>query len=144
MLMHIWIRNNAWQLQSASWYKSKGHWDLSMVSLFTTWFYSQSNHEWPFFFFFWERQPMCTHTHKRGKDRGKGRERISSGLHTQSRALLRAQSHGCEIMPWAEIKSQTLSQLCHPGAPWTTFLKINCVQLSLRKDPTVFHFANVG
>ena len=29
----------------------------------------------------------------------------------------------CEIMTWAEIKSWTLNQLSHPGAPWGDLLK---------------------
>ena len=47
-----------------------------------------------------------------------GRERILSRLHAQHRAQHGARSHDAGITVWAEIKSQTLSGLSHPGAPW--------------------------
>ena len=49
--------------------------------------------------------------------RGRGRERMSSRLHAQHRALYGAGSHNPEIMTWAETKSQMPNQLSHPGAP---------------------------
>ena len=48
--------------------------------------------------------------HKQGKDRERGRERISSRLHTVSAEPdvgLELMNH--EIMTWAKLKSQTLN-----------------------------------
>lgn len=44
-----------------------------------------------------------------------GRERISNRLYAWFAVC--AQSHDPEIMIWAEIKSQMLNQLSHPGTP---------------------------
>ena len=57
---------------------------------------------------------------KREKERewvGEGqRERIPNRLHTPHWAWHGAQSHHCEIVPWAEVKTLTLNLLSHPDA----------------------------
>ena len=62
------------------------------------------------------RDSMCKWL---GRDRERGRERILSRIW----AWHGAWSHNPEIMTWAEIKSQTLNWLSHPGAPQLTFKK---------------------
>ena len=54
-------------------------------------------------------------------ERGKERERIPSRLHTQHRVQRGAWPHDLRITTWAEIKSQTLNWLSHPGAPRKCF-----------------------
>lgn len=51
------------------------------------------------------------------RDRGKGRDRILSRLHSQCRVWPRAQSHNPDTIIWAEIKSQTPDQQSHLGTP---------------------------
>ena len=51
-----------------------------------------------------------------------GRDRGTSRLPTEYWAQHGAWSHNPEIMTWAEIKSQMLNQLSHPGAPIITIL----------------------
>ena len=62
--------------------------------------------------------------HKQGKGkRERKEERIPSRLHavsTEPDVGLELTNH--EIMTWAEIKSLTLNQLSHPGAPVLTIL----------------------
>ena len=67
---------------------------------------------------------MCAHVqvHVRageGKDKGRGRERISDS--PLSREPNTGLIHDPEIMTLAKIKSQTLNQLSHPGAPRRRF-----------------------
>ena len=50
-------------------------------------------------------------------ERDRGRERIPSRLHTQHGARCGARSHDPGITTRAEIESQTLNPLSHPGAP---------------------------
>ena len=66
---------------------------------------------------------------ERERERERGRERVSmsgggaerespkQARHCQCRARDGAWSMNCEIMTWAEIKSQMLNQLNHPGSP---------------------------
>ena len=73
--------------------------------------------------FFWERQRQ----REWGRGREGGRERESqAGFVLPAQGLTSAQglnSQNCEIMTWAETKSQTLNRLSHPGAPMVpTFL----------------------
>ena len=72
-----------------------------------------------------DRQTDCDYEYKLGKGRGQGRhtEKILSRFHTQHGALHGAQCHDPGIMTYAEIKSQTLNQLSHPGAPYPSVLK---------------------
>ena len=51
------------------------------------------------------------------KSRKRGRRRISSRLHAQCGAQCGAQTHDPEIVTQAEIKSQMLKWLSHPGSP---------------------------
>ena len=53
------------------------------------------------------------HTEQGRGTEGVRRKRILSRFHTQHGAWCGAWSHDCE----AKVKSQTLNQLCHPGAP---------------------------
>ena len=56
-------------------------------------------------------------TNGRGAEWHRERERILSRLHVQHGDPLGAWSQDHGIMTWAEIKSQILHQLSHPGAP---------------------------
>ena len=60
----------------------------------------------------------------RGTGRGRGRERIPSILCTEHGAQCGASSRNPEIMTWADIKSQMLNFLSHPGAPILFFFDI--------------------
>ena len=53
----------------------------------------------------------------------RGKERISRRLHAQHRAPHGAWSHDPGVVTWAEIKSQMLNWLSHPGAPRRELLK---------------------
>ena len=64
--------------------------------------------------FFWEREWAQV--------RARERENLQQAGH---RAWCGAWSHNPEIMTWAEIKSQALNQLNHPGAP--------CINLLLKR-----------
>jgi len=58
------------------------------------------------------------------RGRGKRKEKLQTDSALEHRAWGRALSHDPEIMTWTETKSQTLNQLCHPGAPlFITFFK---------------------
>ena len=59
-----------------------------------------------------------------GREKGRGgeRERLLSRISSQCRAQHRARSCNAGIMTWAEIKSQVLNRLSHPGSPSTAFL----------------------
>ena len=80
------------------------------------------NHSLKFFFFlslFILRGKQ--HEQRRGRER---RERISSRLHavsTEPDVGLDLRNH--EIMTWAEIQSEALNQLSHPGAPRRLYFK---------------------
>ena len=68
----------------------------------------------------------------RGKERERerGRERIPSRFHTIStEPYVGLDLTNCENTTWAEIKSQTLNQLSHPGAPWLPFFFLMFVYL---------------
>lgn len=58
------------------------------------------------------------------RDREKGRERIPSRLLADCGALYRVQSHDPKNMTLAEIRSQLLNRLCHPGSPTIFFKKL--------------------
>ena len=49
------------------------------------------------------------HAHEKGRDRGRGRQRILSRLHAQCRVSRQVWSHNHEITTCAEIKSWTLN-----------------------------------
>ena len=70
-------------------------------------------------FIYFEREKLYSHTWVRG--RGRGRDSILSRLHAQHGAQRGDTSHDCEIMTWAEIKSQMLNWLSHPDAPNDSF-----------------------
>ena len=61
-----------------------------------------------FNFFYYEEKSMSR--------RGEGGAGILSRLHAQGRVRHGAQSRDPGIMTWAEIKSQMLNRLSHPGA----------------------------
>ena len=75
------------------------------------------------YLFFRERE----HEWGRGKERG--REGIPSRLHSLHSVWHRAQSHDCKIMTWAEIKSQILNWLSHPGVPVFLVFKVAWIHL---------------
>jgi len=66
------------------------------------------------YLFIYERERVHVHTCANwGRDRGKGRKRISSRLHAQHGA----QSQDPETVTWSKIKSRMLNRLSHPGTP---------------------------
>ena len=67
------------------------------------------------FILFFRRERERAYMYRSGVERGRGRKKTFSNLHTQGRAQHRAWSHDPEIMTWAKIKSQTLNWLNHPG-----------------------------
>ena len=80
------------------------------------------------FTYFWERQreSMCTYNWGRGRERG--RERIPSWLctvSTEPNMGLQLTNH--EIMTWAQIKSQMLNWLNHPGTPYHGFSMLTLI-----------------
>ena len=86
---------------------------------------SISNHLFICFFFkfiysFWERE------RKRVSGVGEEREgeRESQGGSTEPDAGLNPMNQ--EITTWAEIKSQTLNRMSHPGAPLHMFIRYTC------------------
>ena len=58
-----------------------------------------------------------------GRDKKRGRERIPNRLHPQHKYQCGAWSHNHETMTWAEVKSQTINWLSHPGTPLITSFK---------------------
>ena len=70
-----------------------------------------------FIYLFWEREGSICVSEK-GRVRERGRKRISCRLSTISTEPIMALNlTNCKNMTWAEIKSQTLNWLSHPGAP---------------------------
>ena len=63
------------------------------------------------------REQARARTHKWGRGRERGRERIPSKICAEHGAWHRARSHNLEIMTLADIKSQMLNWLSHPGVP---------------------------
>lgn len=61
---------------------------------------------------------------QRSRER-RGRERISSRLHTKCRAGYGVWSYDPEIMTWAQIKSWMLTGLSHTDAPTGKLFRIN-------------------
>ena len=75
---------------------------------------------------------------ERGRGREKGRERVPSRLHAVNKEPDVGLKHtNCEITTWAEIKSQTLNQLSHPGTVECGFLTRNRVLNQKTKPLTV-------
>ena len=66
-----------------------------------------------FIFCVCERQ----HMHHWGRDREGERESIPSRVWSCAEPLSGLHLTNCEIMTWAKIKSPTVNQLSHPGAP---------------------------
>ena len=66
-------------------------------------------------------------------NRGEGqRERERENLkqlHTQRRAQHKPGSHDPEFMTQAEIESQMLKQLSHPGSPWNFLNEIKLLKI---------------
>lgn len=92
----------------------------------------------PFFLFF--RSCSCSSLREK-REEGQREERILSRPYAQ----WEAPSHDSEIMTWAEMKSQMLNQLNHPGTPtvcnllWTgLFLVQGCLQKPLLVASTFF------
>lgn len=78
--------------------------------------------------------------------RERGRERISSRLHTQCGSQSRAPSHDSEITTRVETKCWTLGRLSHPSTPVTPFILENffsCPVTTDMKNETVFFFKTV-
>ena len=78
-----------------------------------------------FMFIYFEREREWVRRGREGQTE-KGWKRIPSRLHavsSGSEAGLDPRSH--EIMTWAEMKSQTLNRLSHPGAPIIQLLFTN-------------------
>ena len=104
---------------------------------------------WSFFKFFFfslrfiylferERKSSWAHTPVRGTgDKG---ERISRRLCAEHGAQCGTWPHDPEIRTWAEIKSWTLNQLSHPGAPHSSTSLVNCpwLHISLSLDFIIF------
>ena len=79
-----------------------------------------------FFSFEREREHLCSWAEEWQ------RERILSRFHAQHGASSGARSHNLKIMSWVKIKSETLSQLSHPGASTNTSFReilFSCVVL---------------
>ena len=68
-------------------------------------------------YLFWERATESTCAQVGEGYREGERENLNQALHCQHRAWLRAWIRNCEIMTWAEIRSQMLNPLSHPGTP---------------------------
>ena len=63
---------------------------------------------------FFEKERAWEWEQWRGRERG--RKRILNRLYAQHGAWHRSWAHHHELVSWAEIKSQKLNQLSHPGA----------------------------
>ena len=83
-------------------------------------------------FIYFERE-RATCSSREGQREGE-RENPRQALHCQHRSRCSAQSHYCEMMTCAEIKSWTLSWLSHPDAPKRFFFLtwITCFNLEYK------------
>ena len=77
-----------------------------------------------FIYLFWERVSTSRKGAERRREGRKERENPKQASHHQHRAAFGDKLTNCKTMIWAEITSQTLNRLSHPGAPAFASLKL--------------------